>query len=278
MLLREIEMNKKLDEKLQIINKEKPILNDEDLMNALETIIDTEVAKSIEDMDTDLINSAVEFKLSLAGVNLEKIGADSEKHIEDYLSKIHETSIEDNKIKQKRKIAKPLKYIIAVAAILATMAVTVFATCMILDFDLMDLKTFLGLEREIEHNDGNYSLEITDTRRDYSSLEDFINNEDVEGLLLPTDNVKQISVFYATDKYIVLDLNIEKSTLKIVSPNKEHFDKQSYIKIGDYSVVILKMDQQIQGVWVYKNNCYYVNTSSIEQLTNIINQLEENEK
>lgn len=269
-------MNIKLEKKLQEINSKDPILNDEDLMNALESIIDTEVNKPFGEMDTELLDSAVEFKLSVEGIDLDKVTAASEKHVEDYLSKFHKEVVENSEIKPKKNLKKPFKYVFAVAAVVAAMTVTIFATCIALDFDFMDLKTFLGLEREVEHNDGDYSLTITDTRTDYSNLADFVNNEDVDGLLLPTGEVKKISVINETTrKRIILELTIANSTIIVDYPIREKIENQNIIQIGKHDVVILDMNKQVQGIWFFKDKCYHVYTISIEQLTSIVNSLEE---
>ncbi len=269
-------MNTKLEEKLQEINSKDPILNDEDLLNVLESIIDTEVNNHVEKMDTELLNSAVEFKMSIKGIDLDKVTVASEKHVENYLSKFHREVVENGVNKPKKKLKKPFKYVFSAAAVIAAMTVTIFATCIALDFDFMDLKTFLGLERGVEHNDGNYSLTINENKKEYTSIEEFISKEDTTGLLLPSAKENKIHVINdQASKQILFILNNTDSTILIDFQSQTSLENFDCIKINKYDVLILDLEEQIQGVFVHNNNSYSVVAPSIEQLTDIINNLKE---
>lgn len=63
----------KLEEALAEYEKKRPIKNDDDLLAALDRVIDKETKKRRGKMDCDLIKEAVDFSLTVRGYDLEKI-------------------------------------------------------------------------------------------------------------------------------------------------------------------------------------------------------------
>ena len=69
---KEVQMDLKLENKLKLIEEETPIANDEELIEALNRIIDEEQQKREKDMDIDLIKSAVDYIILIQDGNLEE--------------------------------------------------------------------------------------------------------------------------------------------------------------------------------------------------------------
>ncbi|MBQ8208124.1 MAG: hypothetical protein IJZ89_05265 [Clostridia bacterium] len=268
-------MDLKLENKLKLIEEETPIANDEELIEALNRIIDEEQQKREKDMDIDLIKSAVDYIILIQDGNLEETEKESERAKNEFLEMVHNETF----AKTKPSMRSPLRYILVAAVIIVAMAAGIFATFKTLDIDMMDIRTFLGLEKDTEHTEGDHSLTITDNFGEYLSIDDLMEKEGLKNILVPDETITDVKVVDCENyKKVVIAFDISNIEYTIESPTQTSHDNLPLSRIGDYDVVVLEASDYIQGSWIYKDNYYVVKTSSIEQLTEIINNITEYEK
>lgn len=267
-------MNSKLEIELEKIEKKSPIKNDGELIAALSRIVDAEAEKASKDQDIELMQEAIDYILILRGEDPEQIEKESEKAKNEFLEKMkreHFTKPESKSLRSR----SPLKPILIAAVIVVIMAVGIVATLRTLDFDLVDLKTFLGLKTDVEYEDKDQSLTITDNFGEYKSISDFLEKENLESILIFDESVRNVSIADREDyKIITVEFNNDRS-LKISTDQQVSFDINNTTKINEFDVFIIERGETVQGDWIYKGLHYTAFAESVEELTEIINTIKE---
>ena len=115
-------MNSKLEERLYLYERDHPIHSDQDLLTALEAILDEQDSFPVEQKDFDLISEATEFALHLQGYSDEQLNEMANASRKRILDRIHGKSIP-----AKRGVSKSLRSRLAwiiLVAIVGTIAIT----------------------------------------------------------------------------------------------------------------------------------------------------------
>lgn len=263
-------------------NKQDMNASKQTLKDKLMAIILLETSKDYKEMDSYLVTECVDFLMELEGK--ERL---TKKEIEQRVSEIpfkgKVTAINSyakKKIKAKRLaiVAAVLAAIIALFGIFAIASEDVFGNLL--------SKIGSGIYELFE--DGKMELDgITvykpDEQKNYSSIEEFIKNEELD-ILCPTwlpKNEKIVNVLYEiyedAESYLFQCSdpfhNIKvKLNVGLIGKLKENNIKK---EIGNLTVYIINTDQNIQADFEYKNNHYTVCSDTEENIIKIIENLKE---
>ena len=199
-------MSSKLEEKLLEIEKENPISNDEELINAVKSIIDKEEALSVEERDFDLIDEAIEAVFLLNDVDIEHINKRAQKTTDDFLEKIR--TVNQSAVKNKKNKSFRLKWLIPIAAVVSLMIVgTVTAYAFGYNIFNMSKDAIVQLVEKVLYRQGDTDIIVTSNVKKYDDFDVFLKEEDTSQLLLPYELPKD----YKIDKIRVEDYEIYKT-------------------------------------------------------------------
>lgn len=266
-------MNSKLKNMLKKFEEQAPIKDDEALIEALNKIIDAEIAKAPKDQDPELINEAIDYVFILEGEDPEKIEKDSECAKNDFLDKLKQKNAF---AMSKRKPAhSPIKAMLIAATIVIISTVCIVATLRTLDIKHMDWKTFLSIEKDTELQEGNQSLIISDNFGQYLSISDFLEKEELDSILLPDKKTDNVSVFNYNNYKTVAISYTDGTAYKISTNTPISFDIEATTEINGFDVLITVRDEKIQGNFIYNDKYYSIFVTSIKELTEILNIVKE---
>lgn len=276
-------MGLKLETKLLQYEKSTPISTDDELIEAIESIISNEESVPMEDRDFDLIDEAVDAILSLKKVDIDQLEDSAEKITDRYFDEIQTQRVElveKNKAKTVR-----LKRLIPIAAIISLLTITT-AVAYAFGYDLISMtkEAYLQLVEKVCYKQGNNELIITNDVNEYSSLSDFVDDGDYSSLILPYNlsedyNIDNVYVEdYGTYKSIALFISNDGITheITILTPYTSDYstsNRESHV-IGNYDVYYSQYDDKHQGEFVEEGNYYAITSSSYEQLKIIIESME----
>lgn len=274
-------MSSKLENRLMQYEKSTPISNDNELIQAIKSIISNEEALPYDKRDFDLIEEAVEAVLTLQGVDIEPLEERAEEITDAYFNEMQDD--EANIVRKSKNKSVKLKWIIPVAAIVSTLvagAMVAYA----FGFDLIEMtkKAYAQLVEKETYEEGEHELIITSDCKEYHSFLEFLENEEVDALLLPYDLPEEFSIDsiqmsdYGEYKQIVFSFIGEESAHSIIIRTPyigENNNIESENIIGNYHVSCCQYDDKHQGEFLYENNQYVVVSSSYDNLKIIIESL-----
>lgn len=165
-------MRTNLEEKLASYEKNVPITNDEELLVALDSIIEEQNALPPEEKDTLLIEEAVNAALSLRGEDTDALEAQSR-----VISRRHLASKKKRSFMSPRFFIKRNSIAVAIILLIATTCMAGFAS----GFDWLSeyiMKMML---------DGSTETVLTATSAEYESIEAMVEDLGIRGVLLPYD-------------------------------------------------------------------------------------------
>lgn len=276
-------MSSKLEEKLLEIEKENPISNDEELINAVKSIIDKEEALSVEERDFDLIDEAIEAVFLLNDVDIEHINKRAQKTTDDFLEKIR--TVNQSAVKNKKNKSFRLKWLIPIAAVVSLMIVgTVTAYAFGYNIFNMSKDAIVQLVEKVLYRQGDTDIIVTSNVKKYDDFDVFLKEEDTSQLLLPYELPKDYKIDkirvedYEIYKTISFSIIYEAATYQIIikapqSGNIGNSENKPQL-MGNYDVYYSTYDNIHQGEFKYKDNYYSVTTSSYDCLETIIECLE----
>lgn len=271
-------MNSKLENKLKLYEQRTPITNDEDLISAIETILDSEESLPYEDRDYDLIEEATEAILSLQGVDMAQLDRDAEKLREEFYESIENQKSFAKKTSARRSVNKRwIIPLVAVISVIATLTLVV-AACGY-NFD----EIFLWLKEKISFEDGRDEYIKTEDCRTYDSFDSFLNDEIASEILLPyamfdelTVETIRISNFGTYQNVsMLIEIGGVVQQIDINTPCSSDYDfSNKTVQIGDYQVWCVEYDTTFHGVFEHEGNQYEIISSSYENLEAIIKNME----
>lgn len=274
-------MNSKLEEKLMQYEKNNPITNKQELLQAVESILKEEESKKANKQDIDLIDEAVDIILTLNGVDIENLNRDANVLTHKILNEVHGNSSPLNLKKQKRVC---LKWLIPVAAILSLLiSATIVAYAMGYDVLSMTNRSFKQLKEKIWYNNNDTSIIISNDNRIYKDVEEMIEKEAFENLLWPSqiDGLKyekDITVADYGDYLLVMcafDFHDEIVNYSIKSLCTDSFGGETPLLIGGHEVYLCEIENMYQADIINNNNLYTVTSSKLDTIESFIKILEE---
>ncbi|MCI9449407.1 MAG: hypothetical protein HFE30_04050 [Clostridiales bacterium] len=276
-------MNDKLEKKLLQYEKSAPISNDDELIKAIENIINSEESLPYEERDFDLVEEAIDTVLSLKGIDIRSLEECTDNLTDDYVCRMDAKKIKS--IKKSTFKSIKLRWIIPVAALLSLLAIT--AGAYVFGYNLIDMtkEAIMQLVEKTSYKEGDHEFIITKDYKEYNSLSDYLKNEKTSNLLLPYDlpencNIKNICVEeYGDYQAITLKLTISdedfEHSLIIETPyiGENNLNQELQQEIGNYHVNYSQYDDKHQGEFIYNENHYIIVSSSYDNLKIIIESL-----
>ena len=272
-------MNSKLEEKLIQYDKTTTISTSQELLDAIDFIIDNEMARPDSEIDFDLIQEAVKTAKILRNIDIEQRKKEADAIAKEIIAEVN-SQVRESKQKKARVMKK--KWIIPIAAILTLIiAGSIISYALGLDFLNLPNRLFRQREKKIEYyNDNNSSYVITDDAGKYKNYDEMISKENFTDLLWPADEnyAEYITVKdYGEEMDISCAFNAEDGIVRYDIYTHQSFPVMDYkpTHIGNLDVYISEYDDVYQAEFSYKDNKYTVRTYSYEVLELFLKNLEE---
>ncbi len=276
-------MNSKLEERLYLYERDHPIHSDQDLLAALEAILDEQDSFPVEQKDFDLISEATEFALHLQGYSDEQLTEMSNASGKRILDRIHEKSIPAKRRTPKSRRTR-LAWIILVA-IVGTIAITSVSASVSGINILSATKQFIvNLVNRSSTSIDNQEYATSSNHIIFNSIDELANKYPDKYLLLPTPS-EDLIVTEITSTLYENELSIYISTLLpssdssatiVVINNTENQDLTTpNALLGDKNVFLSSSngDNQCEFLDDYYNH-YIIRSQSLDTIITIINSLE----
>lgn len=293
-------MTSKLDNRLQLYERDHPILNDEDLLNALEAIFDEQEALPVDERDLDLVSEVLDAILMLKGYDEEQLKNAADQVAESLLAHLNSddekkknsiaTSIATNVITPPRQNhIHRLGWIILVAIIGVMTATSIGAS--VLGYNLLDsTKDFIvSLKGKTQYSDDNHYYIRTDDAIKFSSLEELSLSYCEYNLWLPNalvldeDHINIIVKDFG--ERIIFEINSDSLStnndtffIKITHSATPFDSISTNTVIGNTQYFYSEYDGLHQGELIdsINNNSYVIQCSTTSLLNQIIISMEEN--
>ena len=273
-------MTEKLEKKLSRYEENKPISNRIGLEEAVRSIIDEELSKPDDEIDFDLIDEASEFLLFIEGENTDTLEDDAQRIAEDAIekrrAKCSDAPAADAKTSKKHGIRK--KWIIPLAAaviVLAGLIVTCYSLG--LDVETMTKKIYSLLKPNTEYSDGVHDVIKTDDHKEYKTLKEMTDAEQITGLLTndlfnDPDAVADLRLMdYGNYYEILIDTVGEYSaSLMIITPDNNGTLPNTTERVGILDVYLVSYDDIYQAEWYHNGNYYNLSTHDRDTLISIL--------
>jgi hypothetical protein len=272
-------MESKLLERIHEIESVAPISSDEELIVALDRIIEKEEELPWEKRDYDLIEEAVEYKLRLEGVDTEECGRRADELSKQILQKIRYEQKEKATYRQRPRLRR---VVCALAAVLTLLALTVGTYAFSPSFRDFTNKMYNQLKDKTWYHSENTDYIITHDTLTFSSLDDLASDERFEFLALPYDLPEEYEIdgIEASDFGEIRTVTIMVckdnlySSIYITIPNSGKGKLDTTMSINDYSVNITEDDDCVYGVFESENVEYQIKTDNYEVLIEVIQAME----
>lgn len=273
-------MESKLLEQIHEIESVAPISSDEELIVALDRIIEKEEELPWEKRDYDLIEEAIEFKLRLEGVDTEECGRRADQLSKQILQKVNRDH-KRNAVFRSRPRFRRVAFILAAALTLVALTVGTYAFSS--SFREFTNKMYNQLKDKTWYHSDNTDYIITHDTITFSSLDDLASDKRFKSLALPYELPEEYEIdgIEANDfggfsqVTIYLQKDSQVFTLYITISSSENIEEDKAIRIGNYDVVVEKNNNCIKGVFITDSTSYYqIETDSMEALYEIIDSIQ----
>ena len=271
----------RLEQRLAEFEMTSTISNDEELIKAIENIINEEEKKSSDIRDFELIDEAIDTILTLKHIDIEQLNNDSERATSSFIESINA----DKKLATQSKSKILLKRLIPVAAVISILlAISIVSSA--LGFSVVEItkKAFTQLKEKIFYTEGDRSFIITSDSTEYNSFEELIANEKFKDILYPDPlpdgySVSSIMVTDCGEFDLISAILLSESNAEV---NIEIQTNQSYDysgltlqKIGRFDIYVTQYDNLHHAEWCYENNSYIVKSESYDSIKSLLENLKE---
>jgi len=272
-------MEFKLLDRIHEIESVAPISSDEELIAALDRIIEKEEELPWKKRDYDLIEEAIEYKLKLEGVDTEECGRRADELSKKILQKVNKDHKRDT-ICRSRSRFRRVAFILAAALTLVALTVGTYAFSS--SFRDFTNKMYNQLKDKTWYHSDNTDYIITHDTLEFSSLDDLAKDERFGSIALPyglPDDyiIKNIQVRdYGDTQHIEIAIykGDQPSYVSIATPSSERYDDLNAKTIGDYDVLVKNDGDYYFGYFMIGNDCACkIKTKSMELLTTVIQSI-----
>jgi hypothetical protein len=252
--------------------------NVNNLKQNLQNVIDEELMKPLEEIDSDLISECVDFIIEIDGKTEECQLTESEiKEAKERLFK--HIDLENSNIIKHNKIKR--RVIIACAILMSLLIVTVASIAFDWDYSIIKLLTNMDSE-EVQHlEDGTIISKVNDPIfNTVEELQIYINDTILYPTYLPEGvELDKINYHESVDKQITISYKSNKIELEyIIRPEVEWFERMKSgdetNMIGDHLCYSTILENELYYIaFVYKNRFYSFECSDCDELILIIKNL-----
>ena len=275
-------MSQKLEDRLHLYERDHPIRDDQELISALEGILEEQDELPVEDRDFDLISEATDAVLHLSGYSNEQLSNLANKAISSVKTRItspHESSSCGTTKPRHHAI---IRWLVSIAVILSIATVAVFASpTNRLAISEMTNRLFSSLKPKTIYHEENVDLVFTDNIQTYSSFDELSASFN-HSLLLPLDlesDIRNLSICVydigqSFDISIQFDYDDCLCYITIECPqNHSERDIDYSTRIGGLNVALYNCDDNWNAVWEDNNNLYQIESYDLDTLKSIISNM-----
>ena len=265
--------------------------NKSELIKNLESLYDLEIKKSIETIDTDLLDEIIAFGLELNELEVTLTPEEIEEKVRK-IPFVETATLNTTPTSVKGKTTKVKSHKILLIAAIISILVTIFAiTSIAFDWNIFDeLKNRFGrvadapVNEELDIND--ISVFMYGANKDYKSLDEALNaiNRDIlypsqlplnitlKRIVLHKEDSKDKIVFVFDDANFTYTILFDET----VSEDKKTVSTET-IKINNINCYIFDMPDlgQIQVYFTYNNDLYMLSCNNKQELIETIENLKE---
>ena len=274
-------MISKLEQRLAEFEMTSTISNDEELIKAIENIINEEEKKSSDVRDFELIDEAIDTILTLKHIDIEQLNNDSERATSRFIESINT----DKKLATPSKSKILLKRLVHVAAVISILlAISIVSSALGFSVVEMTKKAFTQLKEKFFYTEGDRSFIITSDSTEYNSFEELIENEKFKDILYPEPlpdgySVSSIVVTDCGEFDLISAILISESNaqVKIEIQTNQSYDYSGLTlqKIGRFDIYVVQYDNLYHAEWCYENNSYIVESESYDSIKSLLENLKE---
>ncbi len=269
-------MNSKLEERLYLYERDHPIHSDQDLLAALEAILDEQDSFPVEQKDFDLIAEATEFALHLQGYSDEQLTEMANASGKRILDRIHGKSIPPKRRTSKSRRTR-FAWIILVAIVGALTITSVSASIKGVNILTATKELVISIIKGKNINTDDQSYEASSNIKNYDSVRELLNDFDHYELMIPQASSEQIdftritSIFYDDELSINLSLYFP-SLLTNASVVIIHNDDSQPVfipndSINSFDVMTFQYNDYYQCDFIDTNGNYYtIQSTSFETI------------
>lgn len=278
-------MISKLEARLAELEKTTPITNDEELICAIETIIQQEESRGFFERDLDLIDEAVKEILILRGVNTDKLEEDTVYTTDKIKDTIRQK--EQRSQAQSPKLRFKLKWLVPIAAVIGILFTTTVGTAA-LEYNLWE--DILSGIREKVFGPENIDMITTGEYYEYTTVEEMARDKRYKDILLPTSLSDEFTIEKISVQVSVVEDNSQTITemksidilicsndwlqeLNINSPNVGYTLPDDTLRISRYDVWVVEGTKYFTGEFCYGGAVYKLRATSLKNLVAIIEAL-----
>ncbi len=232
-----------------------------DLIRALDSIIDEEMARPDGEIDIDLVDKAVETSLRLQGIEAANYADTKEMLFDTGIGRVDIKTLE----KRHKKGIRKRFIIYAATAVILVISVVVSGFSMSLRYEDMSGGLINSLKPGARYDDGNYGVIMSKSSKTYADLESAIIGEklsdfptskkyadllDGEVLAVRYGHIA-VTAYYRIDGY---DLTYSGNCPDAVS---KHILTDP-VRIGGFDVAFCTVEENYQATFYVEDNSFYV--------------------
>ena len=275
-------MNSKLEEKLIQYDKTTAISTSQELLDAIDYIIDNEMALPDNEVDVDLIKEATETAKILRNVDIEQRKKEADAIAKEIIAEVNSQNVPP-KQKTKRHLKK--RWILPIAAITTLIIASAVVSY---SFDGNEQngskRSYTQSRKNVILYGDDASVHISDDTRVYKDFDEMIGKENVTELLWPSDldsmrHIDDIVVSkydWITQIFCLFNIGETKVEYFVYAGGPWSPEPEQYpVAIGGFDVCVSEYDETYQADFKYKNSMYTVKADTYEVLESFIKSLEE---
>ena len=191
-------MSQKLEDRLHLYERDHPIRDDQELISALEAILEEQDELPAEDRDFDLISEATDAVLHLSGYSNEQLSDMADKSVERIFSRL---SANNSKCRKKTHLVRSkIAWIIIAIIVLTITSTAISASVLGINIPLMTKEFVLSLKEKVLYNKDNKEAIRTNDVVMLSSLFDLDKQYRDYNLILPLSMIPSV-----TDSEIIIE-------------------------------------------------------------------------
>ena len=275
-------MSQKLEDRLHLYERDHPIRDDQELISALEGILEEQDELPVENRDFDLISEATDAILHLRGYSDEQLSNLANKAVSSVKTRVtspHESS--------SCRTTKPrhhaiIRWLVSIAVILSIATVAVFASpTNRYAVSEMTHRIFGALSPKTIYHEDNIDLVFTNDIQHYDSFEE-LSEAFNRSLLLPFDfekDFQDLTITYSnydTTFYISIDFNYHQAPCHLTIKNQQQSNTEVLeynTRIGERDVALFDCGDYWMVVWTHDQVVYQIESENIDSLTSIIESM-----
>ena len=270
-------MSQKLEDRLLLYERDHPIRNDQELIAAIEVILDEQDSLPIKKRDFDLIAEATETVLKLQGYSEEQLTEMADEAVSSLKARIaSQQDTPNTKPKARRRV---LRWLIPIVAIIILSTAVVASSTNSLSISDIAKHIYASLQPKTKYSEENVDIVVSNEISAFLSFSDLANSVK-QPILLPYDmenDLQNLAITqdnYGEFQHILISFDYcNTSCMLSIDYPVQNSSMEYNAKIGSYEVFEYSSEDGDQAVWINSQICYSVKTNNASTTNTIIEQM-----